>query len=209
MTSTSGTHPSFIDRVQSRDPEAWSRLIAIYTPLVMDWCQRFGCDTHTSEDIAQETFLAASRGIAGLRPDGETGSFRRWLWQIAKNKLIDFRRRHPVSMDSIGGSTAALRLLQIADGEQSMGGEQSMDGEAFPDSDPSSPDKLKELISAALELVRVEFQESSWKAFWRTAIDGLPTEVVATELGLTPAAVRQSRSRIMRRLRFELGDISN
>ncbi len=196
MSSTSGTNPSLIGRVQDRDQEAWARLVGIYTPLVIGWCQRMGCDSHTSEDIAQETFLAASRGIAGLRPDGVTGSFRRWLWQIAKNKLIDFRRRYPSSMVPTGGSTAALQLHQIADVEE------------LTDCDPSSPDSLRELILKALELVRVEFKEPSWKAFWRTAIDGLPTEVVANELGMTAAAVRQARSRIMRRLRIELGDVS-
>ena len=203
MTSTSGTHPSLIGRVQDRDPEAWSRLVAIYTPLVLNWCQRFGCDAHTSEDIAQETFLAASRNIGGLRPNGATGSFRRWLWQIAKNKLIDLRRRYPVSMESPGGSTAAWQLLQIADAEHAIG------DEVFPENDPSSPYMLRGLKTKALELVRVEFQDASWKAFWRTAIDGLPTEVAAHELGMTPAAVRQARSRIMRRLRSELGDLES
>ena len=203
MTSTSGTHPSFIGRVQDRDPEAWQRLVQIYTPLVMGWCQRMGCDSHTSEDVAQETFMAASRSIAGLRSDGATGSFRRWLWQIAKNKLTDIRRRYPISMVPPGGSTAALQLSQIVDSEQTV------EPEGLPDNDPSSPDMLRELILKALDLVRVEFHETSWKAFWRTSIDGLPTDVVAKELGTTPASVRQSRSRIMRRLRTELGDIEN
>lgn len=203
MTSSSGTHPSLIGRVQNRDPDAWQRLVHIYTPLVMSWCQRFGCDSHTSEDIAQETFLAASRSIAGLHSDGATGSFRRWLWQIAKNKLIDLRRRYPVSMLPPGGSTATLQLMQIVDAEQTGG------CEGLPKDDPSTPDMLRELIIKALEVVRVEFQEASWKAFWRTSIDGLPTDVVATELGTTAAAVRQSKSRIMRRLRTELGDLES
>ena len=177
MTSSSGTHPSLIGRVQNRDTEAWHRLVQIYTPLVMSWCHRFGCDLHTSEDIAQETFLAASRSIASLRPDGATGSFRRWLWQIAKNKLIDLRRRYPASMLPPGGSTAAMHLLQIAEVKQPN------EPERLLECDPSSPDMLRELILKALELVRVEFHETSWKAFWWSAIDGLPTDVVANGCG--------------------------
>ena len=202
MASTSGTHPSLIGRVQARDPDSWQKLVELYRPLVMGWCQRFGCDLHTSEDIAQETFLAASRSIESLNADGKTGRFRRWLWQITKNKLIDFRRRYPVSLSPPGGSTAAFQLLQIEDSEQSVG------HEYLPDDDPSSQDMLRELILKALELVRAEFHESSWKAFWRTSVDGLPTDVVASELGTTPASVRQSKSRILRRLRTELGDSS-
>lgn len=141
--------------------------------------------------------MAASRGIAGLRSDGSTGNFRKWLWKITKNKLIDFRRRYPESMIPAGGSTAAVNLHQIAEAEE------------LSDVDPSSPDMLRELMLKALELVRVEFKDASWKAFWRSSIDGLPTEVVANELGTTAAAVRQARSRIMRRLRIELGDLDN
>lgn len=54
---------------------------------------------------------------------------------------------------------------------------------------------------------RSEFEPRSWQAFWRSAVDGIPTAVVAEELGVTAAAVRQSRSRILRRLRQQLGDL--
>jgi RNA polymerase sigma-70 factor (ECF subfamily) len=72
--------------------------------------------------------------------------------------------------------------------------------------DPSSPDMLRDLVLKAMKSVRVEFRVCSWKAFWRTAVDGLPTDMVANELGMSVAAIRQARSRIMRRLREELGD---
>ena len=79
--------------------------------------------------------------------------------------------------------------------------------EIFLSEIPNCFHMLREVILKALELVRVEFAESSWKAFWRSSIDGLPTDVVAEELEITAAAVRQARSRIMRRLRIELGDL--
>ena len=194
MSSSSGTHPSVVEGAKLGEPNAWARIVGIYTPMVEAWCQRLGCDVHTSQDIAQETFLAASQAMDRFRADGTTGVFRRWLWQIARNKLIDYRRRNPSIADAQGGSTAAMSLQQIPEvGDSSV-------------IDPSSPDMLRDLVLKAMKSVRVEFRECSWKAFWRTAVDGLPTDMVANELGMSVAAIRQARSRIMRRLREELGD---
>ena len=66
--------------------------------------------------------------------------------------------------------------------------------------------QLNELVHRSLDQVRSEFEATTWQSFWRTAIDGIPTAVVAEQLGLTPMAVRKNRSRVMRRLRQQMGD---
>jgi RNA polymerase sigma-70 factor (ECF subfamily) len=43
--------------------------------------------------------------------------------------------------------------------------------------------------------------------FWRSVIDGMPTVTVASELSVSTAAVRQARSRVLRRLREEKADL--
>lgn len=80
------------------------------------------------------------------------------------------------------------------------------DIQELPDDDPTDSHSKSQLVSRALDQVSVEFQPSTWNAFWRTAIDGLSTDTVATELQMTNAAVRQARSRVSRRLRQQLGD---
>ena len=72
---------------------------------------------------------------------------------------------------------------------------------------PTTVEQLDDLVHRAAEQVRSEFEPETWQAFWRSAIDGIPTAVVAKELGVTPAAIRQNRARIMRRLRQQLGDL--
>jgi RNA polymerase sigma-70 factor (ECF subfamily) len=63
------------------------------------------------------------------------------------------------------------------------------------------------LYRRALELVRAEFEPRTWELFWLTAVEGRPPVDVAAERGLTPAAVRQAKSRVLRRLREEVGDL--
>ncbi len=51
------------------------------------------------------------------------------------------------------------------------------------------------------------FDPTTWEAFRRFAIEGLPAAQVAAELGLTVNAVTLAKSRILKRLREEAGDL--
>jgi RNA polymerase sigma-70 factor (ECF subfamily) len=55
--------------------------------------------------------------------------------------------------------------------------------------------------------VRGEIEPRTWEAFWRTAVDGRPPAHLAAELGMTAAAIRQAKSRVLRRLKREVGDL--
>ena len=62
------------------------------------------------------------------------------------------------------------------------------------------------LFGRAVSLIRDEFEPRTWQAFWLTAVEGrTPTEVSA-ELGMSPGAVRVAKSRVLQRLREELGE---
>jgi RNA polymerase sigma-70 factor (ECF subfamily) len=58
-----------------------------------------------------------------------------------------------------------------------------------------------------VELVRGEFEERTWQAFWLTTIDGRAPAALADELGMTSAAIRQAKSRVLRRLKQEMGEL--
>ena len=58
----------------------------------------------------------------------------------------------------------------------------------------------------ALDEMRRTVEPQTWNAFWNTAVLGRSAPDVADELGLTPAAVWQAKSRMLRRLRRQLGD---
>ena len=55
--------------------------------------------------------------------------------------------------------------------------------------------------------MRGEFEERTWQMFWRVVIEGHSPVALAEELGVTPAAVRQAKSRVLRRLKEEMGEL--
>jgi RNA polymerase sigma-70 factor (ECF subfamily) len=52
--------------------------------------------------------------------------------------------------------------------------------------------------------VRGHFQDSTWSAFWQTAVEGRPPQAVAEALGLTVGAVYIAKSRVLARLKEQV-----
>lgn len=195
------TSLSLLQQLHSDDQQAWDRLIKLYSPLIYHWCRRDGLREEASSDVLQEVFISVSKAIREFRRDRPGDSFRGWLRVIARNKIRDHQRALVKQQAARGGSTALGQLLQIPDEAVVSPGE-------APAIETGADDEEKSLLyRRALELLRDAFEEKTWKAFWRSAVDGLTSTAVAEELGMTSGAVRQAKYKVMRRLHSELGDL--
>ncbi len=188
------TASSLISRVRRHDADAWTRLSDLYGPLVYHWCRRSGLRAEDAADVVQEVFRAVASAIERFRQDRPGDTFRGWLWTITRNKIRDFARSEKGKPLAAGGTAAYERMIEIPDEEP-----ETTDG-----TDLTPP--IKRLYQRALELIRSEFEESTWHAFRLTALEGRNSTEAAEELGSTPQAIRQAKSRVFRRLRAELGD---
>ena len=65
---------------------------------------------------------------------------------------------------------------------------------------------FNDVLLRARESIRVEFHERTWQAFWKVVVEGRDTSDVAADLSMKPGTVRVSKSRVLLRLRHELGD---
>jgi RNA polymerase sigma-70 factor (ECF subfamily) len=186
------TSTSLLDRVKARDAEAWQRLVALYGPTVFLWCRKAGLTIHDAADVVQEIFAAVVQGVADLRRERPGDSFRAWLKKIAQNKICDHYRQTQRQPRASGGTTAQERLRQIAEPQLA--------------SSLSEPfcQQSEGLELRTLQLIRGEFEERTWRAFWRMAVDARRAAEVADELGMTKKAVRQAKYRVLSRLRQEL-----
>ena len=183
------TSMTLIDRVKLRDKDAWERLVALYSPFLHYWCRRWGVSAADAEDVIQEVFQAVARNLATFRREKSSGSFRGWLRTIARNKAVSLgRRRDPRGQ---GGTDFYRRSLLIPDPQ--------FDCQA--DSAAADSEAMGILYEQALELVRNEFEDRTWQAFWRSVVEGQSPSMIANDLAVTPAAVRQAKSRVLRRLK--------
>jgi len=186
---------SLLVRVKAREPRAWERFVALYGPLVYHWCREAGLQASDAADVGQEVFWAVAQGLEGFRYEPGRGTFRGWLRRITQHKVRDFIRRAEEQARGVGGSDV-LKLLERV---------------LAPDGDDREGiDDLGErqvLYLQALEMVRAEFEEKSWAAFWRVAVEGERAADVAGELGMSTNAVYVVRCRILARLREEFAGL--
>jgi RNA polymerase sigma-70 factor (ECF subfamily) len=150
-------------------------------------------------DVLQEVFSAVASHLDRFRKDHPGDTFRGWLMTIARNKTLDHFQRKSREPAAIGGTEASMRLQEIRDPAE----------EALPSPAPDCKDDLvfNDVLLRALESIRPEFHERTWQAFWKVVIDGRTASDVAADLAMKPGTVRVSKSRVLLRLRRELGDI--
>jgi RNA polymerase sigma-70 factor (ECF subfamily) len=187
---------SFLARLKSQEPQAWERLVDLYGAAVYAWCRRAKLQPPDSADVLQEVFRAVAANVAGFQPDSTSGSFYRWLKAIARSKICDhYRRRHnqPVA---IGGSEAQQRFEDLSD--------DNPDDNAQYEEDRASEIGV---MHRGLAVIRAEFEDRTWQAFWLTVVESLSAPEAAAQLGMKPAAVRQCKCRVLHRLRQALGDV--
>lgn len=185
------TSSRLVAGLKAREPDAWRQLAALYGPLVLRWCRRQKVPERDAEDVVQEVFLTVANRVADFRHDRQGDTFRGWLWTITRNKIGDWLQRQLTQEQAAGGTDHQERLLQTP-AEQPDDVEEAADAGA--------------LYQRALDLIRPEFEEATWQAFWRVAVGGQPAAGVAAELGLSRNAVYIAKSRILRRLREVLGE---
>ncbi len=187
------TSTSLVERVKTQDPEAWRRLVKLYGPVVYRWCRRAGLGADDAADVCQDVFLAVAANMTNFRRDRPRDSFRGWLWTICRSKIMDHFRHGQREAQAEGGTDAQQQLAQIPDSPPDL----SSATDSFGGDE-------HELELRSLELLRSEFEDRTWQAFWRMAIDGHAAAEIAEDWGMTRKAVRQAKYRVLRRLRLEL-----
>jgi RNA polymerase sigma-70 factor (ECF subfamily) len=177
------TSVSLLERLrQPLDQSAWERFVELYTPLLFHWAGRAWVQKSDAADLIQDVFQLLLRKLPEFAYDQQR-SFRGWLHTVLLNQWrTSLRRRTPQPLGPDGADLA----------------------------DPADADTFMEkeyrdyLIGRALQVMRTDFQASTWQACWEHVAQGRPAAEVAAGLGISVKAVYLAKSRVLRRLRQEL-----
>lgn len=186
------TDTRLLSAAGQQDQEAWRQLMFLYAPVIRFWIYQDGVrDSSDIEDILQDVCFSVSKGLPKFRREEGIAKFRAWLKTISRNKVIDYFRKREKQPQGQGGTTVMQRMQSV---------EEVLDDESqLMANDEDAEETI--LMSRAIYIIRQEFQESSWKAFEKTVIEGLSATEAAEQLQSTSAAVRKAKSRVLNRLR--------
>lgn len=184
------TRPSLLLRLRDEtDSAAWQEFVRLYGPIVYKFARKRGLQDADAADLMQEVLRSVA--TAKLDYDAAKGSFRGWLYTIARNKIYTFLDRRRRREQASGDSNVHQRLQATPDPDDDL--EASWEQEY-----------RQQLAARAMEMIRPEFQPNSWQAFWLTTVEGVGAKEAARQLGSTPGAVYVAKSRILARLREEV-----
>jgi RNA polymerase sigma-70 factor (ECF subfamily) len=171
---------------------AFAVLVTRYQDRVYRLALRMSRNPSDAEEITQETFLLAHRGIRAFEGESRFGT---WLYRIAVNQALMRRRaakRRPVeSLDALLPQLAH-RALAATYGEPMAATDELVHRVV-----------LARRVRDALE----QLDEAHRAAVVLRDLEELSAEDAAIVLGITPAAVRQRAHRARLKLREELADL--
>ncbi|MBM82167.1 MAG: hypothetical protein CMJ78_16495 [Planctomycetaceae bacterium] len=103
-SSPPDTRASLILRLRNAaDAEAWDEFTTIYSPVVFRLATRHGLQPADADDLVQEVLSAVARSVSRWLKRDDRGTFRAWLFRIARNTAIDFLTRHKHQPWATGG----------------------------------------------------------------------------------------------------------
>jgi RNA polymerase sigma-70 factor, ECF subfamily len=188
-----------VDRARAGDVQAFEALVRRYERWVFTLAVRMVGDRAQAEDLAQEVFLKAYRGLRGFRGGAR---FSTWLYAIASHHCLNY----------LAGRESRMRRAERTDGPRDgRGGSPSSVWDRVADEAPG-PDAvlerrdLRRLIQD--ELLRLS--EDHRMAVVLRDIQGMSYEEMAETLGVELGTVRsrlhRARMELKARLEPSLGE---
>jgi RNA polymerase sigma-70 factor (ECF subfamily) len=185
------TQKSLLDRIHDpSDDQAWCRFVDTYGPFLYQYARRQGLQDADAADVTQDILRRVSSAMEDFQYDPGKGSFRGWLFTIARNSLRNFLAA-AARRERGTGDTHCRQLLE----------QQPVEAH---DSRVWDEEYQRHLLSLAADQIRDLFAANTWQAFWQTAVDGKEVKDVAQSLGMSVGAVYVARSRVLARLRQEI-----
>jgi RNA polymerase sigma-70 factor (ECF subfamily) len=194
MLEAPTTRSSLLARIRDlQDREAWNQFVELYAPLVYQFARRRRLQDADAADLTQDVLRAVAGAADRLSYDLRRGSFRSWLYAVARHKLCDLlaRRERP------------------GRGSGDPAEHEQLERQPAPEDEAAQWDREYErrLFTWAAERVRGEFRGPTWEAFWLTAVEGKGAQEAAGALGISAGAVYIARSRVLARLRKHIQEL--
>ena len=173
-----------IARAKKGDAEAFEFLVATYETSVYRLALRMCGNTHDAEEVAQEAFVAAWKGLPAFRGESK---FSSWLYQLTTNAAIDFLRREKRHR---GATPIEDEVDLAAPGTPQQAAEES---------------EVRQALQQALDSLTPEHRE----IFLLRQMRQLSYEEIGRLLGLEAGTVKSRLSRAKKQLRQILTEKGN
>lgn len=189
------TRKSLLVRLKNwGDEESWHEFYKIYEKMIYETALRAGLRSVEAQEVVQETLLSVAKKIAGFDYNPETGSFKGWLLQITRRRIVDqMRKRKPDAAPVVSG-IATLSVEQVSDPSSRF---ETLWNEEWHQA----------LLDMARAVVKRKVGARQYRMFDLYVLQQLPLKKVTKTLGVNAAQVYMAKYRITNLLKKELHNL--
>ena len=196
------TRETLLSRLKDLDDhESWREFFDTYWKLIFCVARKAGFKDAAAQDIVQETFVAISRHMPAFRYNPAAGTFKSWLLQITRSRIID-----------------ALRRQHYKFGDRQVPREEPLSTsvlDEYPGHAGLALDAIWEdewrthLLDTAMDRVREHADARAFQMFYLHVVKNMPALQVARRLGAKLPEVYFAKYKISARLKKEIRRLEN
>lgn len=188
------TSVSLLNRMSDKRhrSDAWNVFLDRYSRLIFSWCESWGVDPVTEEDVLQETMIRVLNAIDFFERR-RTGSFRLWLRKLAHNSWVEINRERQRQLAMRRGSDRGRTLW---DGPTSKAGFDHL-------ADLCDVWATQEILEMAARRVRGRVSDDTWRTYSMLALDHRSIEQVTESTGISSEQAYNRFFRVRRLLKLE------
>jgi RNA polymerase sigma-70 factor (ECF subfamily) len=187
---TLATRQSLIARLSDwGDARRWQEFFDTYWHLIYRVAIRTGLRDDEAQEVVQETCISVAKNVARYNP--AVGSFKTWLLQTARWRIIDQIRRRPTNRaDLHPGDSGGTSTLDSIPGEQGL--------------DAVWEQEWREhRMAIALACLKRKVSPEHYQIFDCTVVKGWSASETARALGISIAQIYLIRHRVKSLLKAE------
>ena len=185
------TRKSLIERLNNwEDQKTWNEFYQTYWRLVYSVATKQGLTREEAFDVVQETIIAIARQVQRGQYDPRAGSFKAWLLQMTRWRILDqfrARKRQPSLADQ-GDAYSEDNSGMILDRLS-----QEKDNQLEKIWDKEWKDNI---FAAALERVKARVSPRQFQIFDCYVLKGWGVTKTAAQLGINAAQVYLAKHRV-------------
>jgi RNA polymerase sigma-70 factor (ECF subfamily) len=196
------TRASLIKRLRDwEDQASWLEFFNTYWRLIHGVARKAGLTDAEAQDVVQETLISVAKHMPSFKYDPSIGSFKTWLLNMTRWRIIDqFRKRRPGADKRPASEDSSNRTSTIRG---------VADPNAFNWDAAWEADWEHNLLAKAMENIQRRVDPQRYQVFDFYVNKGWAAEKVANRFGVSIDQVYQIKHRVTETIRAEIHRIES
>jgi RNA polymerase sigma factor (sigma-70 family) len=191
------TRDSLLSRLKDwRDDDSWRDFFNTYWKLVYGVAIKGGLTDQEAQEVVQETVITVARRIPEFKYDPGVCSFKTWLLNLTRWRIVDqLRRRRPDNVDGSGRNDGTARTAIV---------DRLVDPTTLNLDAVWDEQWHQHLLEAAITRVKRQVNPEHYQMFHLCVFKDWPPPKVARELGVSASRVYLAKHRVAAQLKREI-----